>query len=181
MNEKSSGQSLQQGGSLTNSGPHQNEEGPPLSLGRQSQEFLLFPITPRWTNHFRDCLSPFVYVNGCQKRTLAARRTPTPLLLLLVLLGSIQYFATLYKKVLKKNWYNFSLVLKRCSSMYVGASASISDESRYYTTHVLEQPSKNGLSTTQFRIFFNIENLDSCCAPQQRIYYIACHFGFWDF
>ena len=120
-------------------------------------------------SHFTNCLSalsPFVYVNGCQKRTLAARRTPTPLLLLLVLLGSIQYFATLYKKVLKKNWYNFSLVLKRCSSMYVGASASISDESRYYTTHVLEQPSKNGLSTTQFRIFFNIENLDSCCAPQ---------------
>ena len=38
--------------------PHQNEEGSStLLLLQWAEEFLLFPITPRWTNHFRDCLS----------------------------------------------------------------------------------------------------------------------------
>ena len=38
--------------------PHQNEEGSSTSVLLQwAEEFLLFPITPRWTNHFRDCLS----------------------------------------------------------------------------------------------------------------------------
>ena len=62
-----------------------------------AKEFLLFPITPRWTNHFRDCLSPFVYVNGCQKRD------PTPW---------VNTVLPPLKKLEEKKTLPFSLVLK---------------------------------------------------------------------
>ena len=99
-------------------------------------------------SHFTNCLSalsPFVYVNGCQKRT--SKKDPNTFAAG-VLLGSIQFCHPVQKSPEKKTG-NFSLVLKRC--MYVGASASMtrvvatSDGSDHPGTHVLEQSWCNGL------------------------------------
>ena len=123
-------------------------------LGR-SKEFLVFSITlPRWTNHtlrIVSRLSHLLSMSTVAKKELSSSQKD-PNTFAAAAAGSpwvnTVFCHPVQKSPEKKTWYNFSLVLKRCSSMYVGASASISDESRYYTTLVLEQPSKNGLSTT---------------------------------